>query len=144
MPRLGGNGARSGDRLPVFRNAERVGDVIVLAMGYQRIDEVNIVSYAPVKHAYRLFMPGYRNTFLAVADEVVSLDHPDAQTMRWTEPNALFSASAQNTYRQITVTVENRQWHETVKLIGTDGKAVPQAEYILHQTGTVDNAGCPR
>lgn len=132
------------DPLSVFRDVERVGDVIVMAMGYQHVAQVNVVSYAPMKHAYRLFMPGYRHTFLAVTDEVIVLGHPGAQTIQWSEPDALFSASAQNSYRQFTVTVENRQWRETVKSIEPDGKIVPQIEYTLHQTGTADNAGCPR
>jgi hypothetical protein len=112
------------------RTVELVGNVVLITNGTRGEGwtsvQLNIVAYDPKSKTYRLFLPGYRNTFAAETREVVPLDRPNDYTLQWSVPyNPVFGTPPEWPLLRTTVMLANGQWNEYTYKIGPDGKATP-------------------
>ena len=116
----------------VYRDLVRMGDVILFTAGVQNgAREVNAIAYNPSTNEYRLHLPGYRHTLAAKSDEVVSLRHPNKNTIQWEIPYPAPPSSPDHVKIRMTVTVESGRWHEKMEKISGDGRAATMSEFSL-------------
>jgi hypothetical protein len=131
------NSASEGSSGPA-RNLWRVGNVILFISSGDRPVLVNIISYDPARGRYRMHLAGYRSTYLSPMEELVDLNRPAPNVIRWKYPQAQFSGKGPQGYVIETVTIRNGEWHEQIGFESVGEPPSVATETILKRKGSAD------